>query len=170
MLSFNQVLRAAMLASAIAGAATLAGCTLTPVYNDASASQQAMALNFAAPNSPLEQIVYQELARRFGTSDSPNAPSISVAVTTATRALTQSVTTDPAANRLLTATGTVKITKGGQPVLTATRQATATYSDSGQVMGDNSAETNAADQAAKALAETLQLTIMAALTPATAGQ
>ena len=169
MLSFSKTRRAALLAVSLAGAMALAACTLTPAYNGDS-GQHAVALSFADPTNPLEQIVYQSLQRRFTVATSPDAPLVSVSVTTATRALAQSTTTDPQANQLLTATGTVKITKGGQPVMTATRQATATYSSSGQVLADNSAQTNAANQAAQALADTLELTILAALTPATAGQ
>ena len=169
MLSFSHTRRALLLGSALIAVGVLAACTMTPAYNGDS-GQHAVALSFASPNTPLEQIVYQELERRFTVATSPDAPLVSIAVTTATRALAQSTTTDPQAGQLLTATGTVKITKGGQPVLTATRQATATYSTSGQVLGDNSAQTNAANQAAQALASTLELTILAALTPATAGQ
>jgi LPS-assembly lipoprotein len=169
MLSFSRTRRAALLAVSLAAGLALAACTLTPAYNGDS-GQHAVALSFAEPTNPLEQIVYQSLERRFTVATSPDAPAVSVSVSTATRALAQSVTTDPQASQLLTATGTVKITKNGQPVLTATRQATATYSTSGQVLADNSAQTNAANQAAQALADTLELTILAALTPATAGQ
>jgi LPS-assembly lipoprotein len=154
-----------LLALSLIGAATLSACTgLTPVYSDPGANS-AMALNFAAPNTPLEQIVYQDLARRFGLSQSPDAPKVSVTVSTATRDIGQSVTTDPANSELLTATGVLRITRNGQPVLTTTRQATATYSSDSQVLADNAAATAAGEQAAHALADTLELTIMSALAP-----
>jgi hypothetical protein len=162
--------RAGLLALSFAGIAALSACTgLTPVYQDNSAAQ-ALQLNFAAPNSPLEQIVYQDLARHFGLSSSPDAPQVSVTVLTATRDLAQSQTADPAKSELLTATGILRITRGGQPVVTTTRQATATYSDDSQVIADNSAATAAGEQAAHALAETLQLTIISALAPTAPAQ
>jgi LPS-assembly lipoprotein len=158
-------LPAQLLGLSFLAAATLSACTgLTPVYSDPGAST-AMALNFAAPNTPLEQIVYQDLARRFGLSQSPDSPRVSVTVSTATRTLGQSVTTDPAGSELLTATGVLRITRNGQPVLTTTRQATATYSADSQVLADNAAATAAGEQAAHALADTLELTIMSALAP-----
>ena len=171
MLSFSKNRRAILLSSALFGVMALSACTsLGPVYNGDSGGQHAVALSFSQPTNPLEQIVYQQLERRFTVATSPDAPNVSVSVTTATRALAQSTSTDPQTGQLLTATGTVKITKNGQPVLTATRQATASYSTSGQVLADNSGQTNAANQAAQSLADTLELTILAALTPATAGQ
>lgn len=164
MSSFNALLRSGLFASALAATALLSACSgFTPVYSDQSSTT---ALHFADPNNPLEQIVYQDLARRFGTTDNPDAPQVSVTVSNFSRPLTQSVTTDPAANYLMTATGVVRITHNGQPVLTATRQATATYTVASQVLGDYTAQSAAGEQAAHALAETLELTIMSALTPA----
>jgi len=164
MSSFSLLFRAGLVAVSMAA---LAACTMTPAYNSDSAAQK-MALNFDAPTNPQEQIVYQDLATRFGTSSDPSAPEVNIAVTTASRALAQSSTTDPAASQLLTATGVIKITQNGNKILTATRQATATYSTNSQVIADNSAAGNASDQAAHALAETLELTIISALTPAAA--
>ena len=164
MWSFNLSLRAGVLALALAGSATLSGCTFTPAFQDQSAAH-ALALSFAPANNPLEQIVYQDLGTRFGLSDNPDAPQVSVTVSTYSRSLAQSTTADPAKGQLMTATGILRITRGGQPVLMTTRQATATYSTDSQVLGDKSAETAAQEQAAHALAETLQLTIISALTP-----
>jgi hypothetical protein len=171
-MSSSSLLRRSFIAAlALTAMSAVAACTMTPVYGPAGA-EAALALNFATPNTPLEQIVYQDLGRRFGTSSAPDAPVVSIAVLTASRTLAQSVTSDPAKDMLMTATGTVKITKGGRPVLTATRQATATYASGGQVLADDSAAIAAGEQAAHALADTLELTITAALAPqaATAGQ
>jgi len=164
MSSFSLLFRAGFVALSIAA---LAGCTMTPAYNDNVAAQK-MALNFDAPTNPQEQIVYQDLTTRFGQSSAPGAPEVNITVTTASRALAQSSTADPAASQLMTATGVVRITQNGNKILTTTRQATATYSTNSQVLGDNSAATNASDQAAHALAQILELTIISALTPATA--
>jgi LPS-assembly lipoprotein len=165
---FSLTRRAVLLEVLLAGTALLSGCTFTPALSDTNAN--AMALNFAAPNGPLEQIVYQDLGTRFGLSDAPTAPHVSVTVTTFSRALGQSATTDPAVSQLLTATGVLRITRGGETVVTTTRQATATYTPNSQVIADNSAATAAGEQAAHALANTLELTIVSALTPQTAAQ
>ena len=164
MSSFSLSIRAGLVALSIAA---LAGCTMTPAFNDNTAAQK-MALNFDTPTNPQEQIVYQDLSTRFGQSSDPSAPEVNIAVSTASRALAQSSTADPAASQLMTATGVIKITQNGNKILTATRQATATYSTDSQVLADNSAGTNAGDQAAHALAQTLELTIISALTPAPA--
>jgi hypothetical protein len=150
-------------------AAALAGCTMTPAFDD-GASGQSLALNFAAPTNEYEQIVYQDLTRRFGAASDPAAPEVSVHVSTASRTLAQSQTSDPAASYLMTATGVIRITKGGQNVLTATRQATATYTENSQVLSQDAAQTNAAEQASHALAETLELTIISALAPTAPSQ
>lgn len=169
MSSFSALFRAGFIALSIAGIAALGGCTMTPAFNDDSAAQK-MALNFAAPTNPQEQIVYQDLGTRFGVSSDPSAPQVSIAVSTASRALAQSSTADPAASQLMTATGVIRITQNGNKILTTTRQATASYSTDSQVLADNSASTNASDQAAHALAQTLELTIVSALTPAQPSQ
>jgi LPS-assembly lipoprotein len=159
-------LRAAMMTFALGAAVSLSACNgLTPVYGN-NGAEQAMQLQFAEPNNPLEQLVYQDLQRRFGTSDSPDTPQVSVSVTAATRDLAQSASGDPAAaNELVTASGVLHITRGGQSILTASRQATATYSTDTQVLASNSAADAAQEQAAHALADTLTLTIMSALAP-----
>ena len=169
MSSFSRPRRTLLLSLALGGALALSACTFGPVYNDQGA-QTAMEVGLAAPTNPLEQIVYQDLQRRFGVSANPSAPQVSVTVSTASRALAQSVTADPAKDSIMTATGVLRITRDGKPVLTTTRQATATYSAQGQVLGDKSAETAAAEQAASALAQTLELTIMSTLAPAPAAQ
>lgn len=143
----------------------LAACTTTSLYGDSGATQTALALNYADPTNPLEQIVYQDLQSRFGAATNPGAPTVQVTVGQASRTLAASVTADPAKDMLMTVTGVVKITQNGQQLMTASRQATATYSSSGQVLGDQTAEQAAAEQAAHALADTLQLTISAALAP-----
>ncbi len=166
MLWSSTACRVGFAALAFAAAATLSGCSgLTPVYSDQGAAS-AMAVRFDDPNNPLEQIVYQDLGHRFNLSDDPNASEIGISVSSYTRQLTNSQTTDPAGTTYLsTVSGVLHISRGGSPVTTATRQATATYKTAGQVLGDNSAQQVATEQAAHALADTLQLTIISALSP-----
>ncbi|MGN6102720.1 MAG: hypothetical protein ACTHOR_16380 [Devosia sp.] len=159
--------RSALLLVLLGGAAGLAGCTFTPVYSDQSAVNR-MAVSFGQPTNHLEQIVYQDLARRFTPATTPDAPMVTVSVSNYSRALAQSVTTDPAKGQLMTVTGVLRITVDGQPLTTTTRQATSTYSTDSQVLADNAAADAAAEQAAHSLADTLELTIISALTPKTA--
>jgi LPS-assembly lipoprotein len=166
MSSYKALFRAAFAAVALTSIAALSACTgFGPVYGDHGAPAQALALNFDAPQNPLEQIVYQDLSRKFGLSQDPSAPAVSIRVTSAVRDLAQSVTSDPAKSELLTASGVLRISRDGKPVLTTTRQATATYTADSQVLADTSAQTTASQQAAHALADTLELTIMSALAP-----
>jgi hypothetical protein len=143
----------------------LAGCTgLTPVYGTNGAAQ-ALKLGFDQPTNPLEQIVYQDLERHFGTTDDPNAPQVSVRVFAATRDLAQSTTADPAATELATATGNLKIKHNGQLLANVSRQGTATFTQDSQGIADYTAANAAEEQAAHALADTLELTIMSTLLP-----
>jgi LPS-assembly lipoprotein len=162
--------RAALMALSLTATAGLAGCTgLTPVYGDNGAAQ-ALKLSFAQPTNPLEQIVYQDLQRRFGTTDDPNAPQVSVQVTAAARDLAQSTTTDPATSELATATGNLKIKREGQIIANVSRQATATFTQDAQGIADYTALNAAEEQAAHALADTLELTIMSTLMPSAPAQ
>jgi len=154
----------------LAAAASLAGCSgLTPVYGTNGAAQ-ALKLSFDQPTNPLEQVVYQDLQRDFGTTDDPTAPQVSIRVSAATRALAQSTTTDPAATELATATGNLKIKHDGQLIANVSRQGTATFTQDYQGIADYTAINAAEEQAAHALAETLELTIMSTLLPSTPTQ
>jgi hypothetical protein len=158
-------LRAAFAAVSLAVTVSLAGCSgLTPVYGTGGAAQ-AVKISFDQPTNPLEQIVYQDLQRHFGTTEDPNAPQVSVRVFAATRALGQSTTTDPATTNLATATGNLKIKHDGQLIANVSRQGTATFTQDSQGIADYTAVNAAEVQAAHALAETLELTIMSTLLP-----
>jgi hypothetical protein len=158
-------LRAALAVLSIAGAAGLSGCTgLTPVYGDNGAAE-ALKVGFGQPTNPLEQIVYQDLQRHFGTTDDPDAPQVTVQVTAAIRNLAQSTTTDPATSELATASGNLKIKRNGELIANVSRQGTATFTQDSQGIADFTAANAAEEQAAHALADTLQLTIMSTLLP-----
>ncbi len=148
----------------------LSACTLTPVYGDHGVTAEATKLSFAAPRSRLEQVVYQELALRFGTSDAPDTPQVSLTVTSSTRVVAQSVTLDPAVPGIATVTGTITIRRGGRIVLTATRQASQTFTNDGQALANSVAQSDAAERAARGLAESLRLTILGALAGPELGQ
>lgn len=147
----------------VMGASVLSGCTLTPVYGDHGLTASQLKLDLAAPANRLEQVVYQRLALRFGTSDGPDAPRVSVKVSATSSHAGQSATADPEASQIETGTAVLTISRPGKPDFTATRQVSVTYTTSGQVLANNEARTDAGEQAARALAEQLRLTILSVL-------
>ena len=150
----------------VAGATLLSGCSFGPVYGgtNALASQPMLNFAYAKPNSRLEQIIYQDLALRFGSSDAETAPLVSVYAPASGVAVMQSVTANPRKSAEMTVTGvlTIKTRDGsGKPDVSITRRATATYTTVDQILTDNSAALEAQERAAKAVAESLRLAILA---------
>ena len=158
--------RSFALAGFLAAAAALAGCSFSPVYSGTLASQPMLNLAFAKPNSRLEQVVYQELALRFGSSEAATAPLVTVSIASTSSAVAMSVTDNP--NKLqrsvvnATLTLTYRDGSAAKPQ-SFTRQATAEYTTSGQVLADTAAANEAAERAARAAAESLRLALLASL-------
>ncbi|GLQ12225.1 hypothetical protein GCM10007913_41580 [Devosia yakushimensis] len=166
-MSLSRALRPIAIAGMLTLSAALGACSFAPVYSSGSlASQPLLNLAFAKPNSRLEQVVYQELALRFGHSEAPTAPLAQVFVSASASDSVLSRTANPAKPMEVTATATLTITyrddSGKQPIR-LTRFATAGYSRSGQVLADKEAEREAAERAAKAAAESLRLGLLATL-------
>lgn len=156
-------------------AASLAGCSLTPAYADRSAVRQ-LALTYPEPDSRLQQIVYQEMRLDFGGDAGKGAPIASVSISQSGWDPTKSTIGDPRSPYQVTLSGTLTITapavSGEQPkvLFEATRQASATYTTDGQSLGDNFAAVAANEQAARELAESLRLAILASYAGAQGGQ
>jgi hypothetical protein len=158
--------RALAVAGMVVSATALGACSFQPVYSGTLASQPMLNLAFAKPTSRLQQVVYQELALRFGSSDAATAPLVTVSVTSSAGAVGLSVTSNP--NKLyrsvVTATLTIARRDGSNVApMTFTRQASAEYTTSGQVLADTAAANEAAERAAKAAAESLRLAMLASL-------
>jgi len=145
----------------------LGACSFQPVYGGTTASQSQLDLAFAKPNTRLEQIIYQDLALRLGSSASETAPLASVSVAIGSGGNTMRSANASAADFAQTSvTATLTITPrgaGAEKPLTITRTATAQYTTSGQVLADTTAATEAQERAAKAAAESLRLGILASL-------
>jgi hypothetical protein len=141
----------------------VSGCSFAPVYGEGSVAEQTLQLNYAKPNTRLEQVVYQELELRLGANPPSEAPLVTVAVFTATRTLTKSkaVTANPVTE--ITATGTVTVVKDGVILQSFVRKATVSYTTNSQVLANNSAATDAGERAAKALAESIRLSLIGLL-------
>lgn len=165
-MSLSRPLRAALFAAALSAVAVLGACSFQPVYSGRLAETAHMPLAYAPPNSRLEQIIYQELAFRLGKSEQPTAPLVAVNVAASAKTPYLSVTVNPNKPYEATVTATLTITPrdgiGSKPV-TLTRTAAAQYTASGQVLADAAAETEAQERAAKSVAESLRLAVLAAL-------
>ena len=162
----GKLARPLAIAGFLASATALGACSFSPVYSGTLASQPMLNLAYAKPTTRLEQVVYQELALRFGSSDAATAPLATVSVASSSAAVGLSVTANP--NKLyrsvVIATLTIARRDGtnAQP-MTFTRQASAEYTTSGQVLADTAAANEAAERAAKAAAESLRLAMLASL-------
>ncbi|UJW84323.1 hypothetical protein [Devosia sp. SL43] len=166
-MSWSKPLRSMVFAGLALGLATsLGACSFAPVYTGPLASQPMLNLAYAKPNSRLEQVVYQELALRFGSSDAATAPLATVSVSSSAADTMLSATANPSKAIEVTVTATLTITaRDGStaPAQSFTRMATASYTRNGQVLADNAAATEAAERAAKAAAESLRLAVLAGL-------
>ena len=146
-------------------ALALAGCTLTPVYSDAVATQAKLRFHYIEPNNRLEQIVYQELALRFGGDAGEGAQRLRISVGQSARDLTISATNNPVDARQVTVNGTASVVSadGSTLLLTIRRTASADYETNGQVFADREARNEAAERASRELAESLRLGLIAGL-------
>jgi LPS-assembly lipoprotein len=144
--------------------ASLPGCTMTPVYGDRGLDASSMALSYASPQTRLEQVIYQELALSFGADAGPTAPTIRVSTVSSARDLTRTGSPDPQPLKEVTVTAVATITSpSGQVLPTITRSATASYRGGPQVLANTIAFDEAAERAAKSVAEALRLAIFSTL-------
>ena len=166
MWSSSPVLRAAMLAAALAASLVLAGCTgLRPVHGDAGGpvGRSDLVAHYAEPSNRLEQIIYQDLALRLGRATGP-APTVRVSVGRSSRDLTFATVTGPGRPRQMTVTAAITVTApDGTVLFSGTRAQTADYTSSPQALASRQAENDAAERAARLLADTVRLEVIAAL-------
>lgn len=165
-MSLSRPFRVALIALSLAGGVALSACSFQPVHSGRLAEAPAMQLAYAAPNTRLEQLVYQELSFRLGKTDNTTtAPLVSVVVRpeVSTSFLSQTAAPDKLHEAKLTGvlTLTYRDTSGRAP-LRITRTATAQFERNGQVLAESSAQIEAQERAAKSLAESLRLALLAA--------
>ena len=166
-MSLSSSMRSIALAAILLGGATALGaCSFTPVYSGALASQAMLELAYAKPTTRLEQIIYQELALRLGSSEATTAPLVMATVATTTAAIGKSDTANPNNAYRVTVTATLTVTPrkpgSGEP-LSVTRMASAEYTTSSQVLAGTAAAADAQERAARAAAESLRLALLASL-------
>lgn len=175
MSSSKRVLRNLVLALGLSlSAASLGACSLTPAYADRSAVRQ-IAITYPDPANRLAQIVYQEMRTDFGDAG-PGAPVATIAITETIVDPTKAASADLRQPYITTLNGVLTITapkvgdEAPRVLFQATRQASATYTSDGQSLADTFAVGGAREQAARELAESLRLAILASYAGAQGGQ
>ncbi|MEO6396333.1 MAG: LPS assembly lipoprotein LptE [Devosia sp.] len=163
MIGFSQLFRLAAALLLLALPLALSACSsFRPVYGDSGLTNEAVALAYAKPSNRLEQVIYQSLALRLGKSSGADAPLVTIAASQSSTTLTSGTSRNRHRQMVVTATITLTGTDGTE-LFKGTRSAAADYTTNAQVLANQAAETEAAERAAKALAETIRLTLIAAL-------
>lgn len=160
------LVRTLLLALALSATAGLSACTgIRPLYGEAGTGISRHVFAYGEPASRLDQVIYTELRLRLGpNSVAPDAVRVSVSSYSYGRALTKTNVSRPSQQYEMIAVANVSISgPDGQNIFTGQRRATAAYQVVSQVLADNAAAAEASDRAGRALAETLRLTILAAL-------
>ncbi len=158
-------LRPAALALALLAPLALSACTgFRPVYGESGLIQQRLELNYAKPASRIDQIIIQELALRLGSGGGPDAPTVRISAAAGARALTRTGVVKPSTQYEMSVLASYSVTSAaGQTLISGTRRASATYTVSGQVLADDAAAQDATERAAREVAETIRLSIIAEL-------
>lgn len=166
-MSSSRLKRFAVIVPLALASAALGACSFQPVYSGRLAENPRLELAYAEPTTRLEQIVYNELSLRLGKSTAPTAPLITVAVSNSGAfAPYLSATQNPNTPREVTITATVTIApRNGvdDQLITLTRTARAQLTHSSQVLANEAATIEAQERATRAVAESLRLAILAAL-------
>ena len=160
------LIRAAFIALALSATAALSGCTgLRPVYGQPGAGVERHTFSYGAPVSRLDQVIYNELRLRLGPqSAAPDAVKINITASNSARALTRTNVVKPSTQYETIVNATIRVVDADGTVLFSGQcRASADYEVVSQVLADTAAATDAAERAAKSLADTIRLTIIAAL-------
>lgn len=144
---------------ALAGPA-LSGCTLSPVYWNGEATQSNLVLNFAEPNSRLEQVFYQRLDA-LGITASPQAPTLRVSIGISESRVGLSSASSPVSDRQVIATASYSVSENGTVIASGKRTAVSGYQRVGQAFTDDRAQANAEEQAVTRVAEAVRLALLA---------
>jgi hypothetical protein len=154
-----------LIALGLFGALSLSACSgFTPVYGERGLSAERQAFQYADPKSRLEQIIYQELVLRFGRSTDPGRPLVRITTSTSDAELTKSDVLRPSRAKQVTVTALIEVVDAdGKLLLKTTRSAAAPYMSDSQALAASEAEKAAYEQAARALADTIRLTLLGTL-------
>lgn len=154
-MSWSSSRRRALLA-VLCGVLALAGCTIAPVHADrAGIVTDPLPLAYASPGSRLEQVAYQALAARLGTSDAPDAPLVTLVVSASASNTGLSSRSEPVIDRQIVSTVVYRVENAGEIIASGQRTATAAYRDTGQILADDTARQTANEQAVRAAAQSV---------------
>lgn len=164
-ISRRGALRAAIIAAALTAPLVLAGCSgLRPVYGPDGVASEQLAFGYAEPGSRLDQIIIQDLSLRLGSGGGPDAPKIRISAAAGARTLTRTAVSKPSTQREVAVTASYVVAAAdGSVLVSGRRRATAQYATSGQVLADEAARQDAEARAARAVADTIRLSILAEL-------
>jgi LPS-assembly lipoprotein len=153
------------MALAVTLALALSACTtLRPVYGENGLTNDSIALAYAKPANRLEQIIYQDLALRLGKAAAGDAPEVQITASSASKALTSGNIVSPNQQRQMIVTAKVRLIGiDGKVLFSGSRSAAADYTANASQLANQQAETDAAERAARALADSIRLTLIAAL-------
>jgi LPS-assembly lipoprotein len=165
MWSSSRVLRSCAVVLALGLGPVLAGCTgFTPVYGGHGIGNARPHVRYAVPSNRLEQIIYKDLGLKLGKSDGPDAATVSISATAAARALTSQTVTNPRYSYQSVVTAVINVTAAdGHVLFQGVRTMSADFTYDGQAFANTQAATEAGERAAKALADTIRLQILASL-------
>lgn len=148
---------------ALAASLMLAGCTLTPVHGGSTGgTMDPIALNYAEPQSRLEQVVYQTLGARFRSGDALS-PMLSARVSARSSRIGLSSVSSPVTDHQIDVTIVFEVTENDTVVASGSRSGTALYQTTDQSVANDAALRKAEDQAARAAADAVRLALIAAL-------
>ncbi len=161
MWSSSPLLRSIGLLVALVSPLALAACSgFTPVYSNHGVTAAQVALIYDKPTNRLEQIIYQDLALRLGKSTDPNAPLVTIVTSSKARSL-PTADVSPVSQKRRTVTANITLTDvDGKVLFSGARAVSADYTTDAQAFANQEAALDAANRAAKALADTIRLTIL----------
>jgi LPS-assembly lipoprotein len=164
-MSSSRALRLGLVVIALLTPVLLAGCSsFRPVYGVGGIATERLALSYAKPTTRLEQIIIQDLKLKLGSTSDPDAPRVTITASTASRQLTRGSVTKAVTDHEALVTATYGVVVGSRIVAEGTRRASASYRSTGQqVLADESAYRDATERAAREVAETIRLSIIADL-------
>ena len=164
MSSFSRAFRIAALVAGLALPLPLAACSgLTPVYGPSGVGQERVAVSYGKPTNRTERIIYEDLALKLGKA-AVAAPKVTVSASARSRALTSGTLSVPSTPMQMTVTANITVTDAsGKKVFSGTRSQTADYTTDPQAFASQQAASDAADRAAKLLADTIRLEVLGAL-------
>lgn len=158
-MSWPRPSRSGLFAAIALAALALSGCTITPVHGDrAMTGISEVQLAYAKPANRLEQVFYQALAARLGTS--PSGPTLTASVSTSASRIGLTDFARTAVDHQVIATVSYRVERDGETLASGTRTATSGYRTTGQILADDTARQNAGEEAVRAAAQSVIATLL----------